>query len=450
MDRHPPFSDDAEQAVLAAMMIEPQAVMAALEIVDDTMFYAERHRRLFRAMTFVAECGATVDPLTVADQLTRTGDLERAGGKDYLGVLVDAVPHAANVAYHAKIVREKAQLRRLIEVAMELTRNAYDGATSARELARDVAGTLLPLAIEDGAGEGFQLIKDTLWPTMEQIEARAGGARGLLTGYEQIDRVTGGFREGELLILGGAEKMGKSAAALNIALRIAGRSRDEHGGAVGYVSAEMTRETLTERCLSWFSRIDGRQLATGTLRDDDFPRLARGAGLLSHLPLFIDDEAEPSLDDILARCTHLKAQHPDVRLIVVDFLQLVHAREQGLAEAIELKRVAYGLKRLAKRLKIVVLAPCQVNTKDIEDLKDQRPRLKDLQGSSGMRQAADFVALLYRPGAYDAVSADPHDMEFNFAACRRTAPFLARMHWDGPTQIIDEAPATTYDALRRL
>jgi replicative DNA helicase len=164
MDRHPPFSDDAEQAVLAAMMIEPQAVMAALEIVDDTMFYAERHRRLFRAMTFVAECGATVDPLTVADQLTRTGDLERAGGKDYLGVLVDAVPHAANVAYHAKIVREKAQLRRLIEVAMELTRNAYDGATSARELARDVAGTLLPLAIEDGPATNTVARWDTCRP----------------------------------------------------------------------------------------------------------------------------------------------------------------------------------------------------------------------------------------------------------------------------------------------
>jgi replicative DNA helicase len=273
---------------------------------------------------------------------------------------------------------------------------------------------------------------------MTEIEARATGATGMLTGYDDLDRETGGFRDGELIILAGAEKMGKSAVALNIALNVSERTHANGGGAVGYVSAEMTREQLTERCLSVVARVDGKKLSTGKLVNEDWPKLARAAGYLLAAPLHIDDEAEPSLADVVARCTHLKATHPDVRLLVVDFLQLIHDREKGVTEATELKRIAYGLKAMAKRLKVVVIAPCQVNTKDVENTKaEPRPQLKDLQGSSGMRQAADFVALLFRPAAYDSIeNTDPAEMELFFAACRRTGKFRVKLRWDDATQAI--------------
>jgi replicative DNA helicase len=430
-DRHPPYSEDAEQAVIAAMMMDGEQVLPVLEILDDSMFYAERHRKIFRALVALTERSVVIDPLTLSNQLAGRGELESVGGKDYIGFLVDAVAHGDNAVTHAAIVREKCNLRRLIEAAVILQGEAFAGDRTARELARETYETLAPLTIE-GESAGFQLLKGEVWPLMERIEARAGGAiLGLTTGYKDIDNATGGFRGGELLIIAGAEKAGKSAVALNLCLRVANERHE-----CAYVSAEMTRETLAERCLAWAARTHATKIAMGWLKDDDYAKLAKGAGILAGLPLWIDDEAEPSLADVVARCTRLKAQNPNLRMIVVDFLQLVHAREKGVTEAVELKRIAYGLKKLAKSLNVLVVAPCQVNTKDIEELKDPRPRLKDLQGSSGMRQAADFIALLFRPGMYDKL-ADESELELNFAACRRTASFTARLQWNGATQTIE-------------
>jgi replicative DNA helicase len=430
--------EDAEVAVLAAMLINPHAIMAALEVVDDAAFYFERHRRLFRALVTLAERGVTADPLTLADELQRRGDLESVGGKDYIGFLIDAIPTAANVEYHAKIVRELAQRRRLLEVGLALHQRARDGDGSVQEIARDFAAELLPYAVDDGETAGFEPVKGLVWPVMEQLEAQAGGlVTGLRTGYAKIDDLTGGFQPGELVIPAGAEKMGKTVTTLNFALNIAQCAESEGGGGVGYVSAEMTKRALVKRSLGILGKIDQRRLRTGALVDGDFPKLARAGGVLSNLPLWIDDQAEPSLADVVARCTHLKAQHPEMRCVVVDFLQLVHAREKGTPESVALTRVAYGLKGLAKRLDVVVIAPCQVNTKDIEDGKDPRARPKDLQGSSGMRQAADFIALLYRPAVYDPM-ANPYELELNFAVAREAAPFLARLRWDPHTLKIDD------------
>jgi replicative DNA helicase len=440
--QRPPYSEDAEQAVLAAMLIDQDAMMCAFGIVDEGMFYAEKHRHLFSAMVYLAECGTTVDPMTLSDRLTTRGVLDRAGGKDYIGFLVDAVPTSANVEYHAKIVKEKAQLRGLAAMASTLSAEATRGELSSLELARHAAQSLLPFTVDDVDAPGFVRMKDSVWPTMELIEAQASGkVFGLRTGYARIDNETGGFQPGELVILGGAEKMGKSVAAINIGLRIATRHPDDGGGGVAYVSAEMTKTAIVKRSLGITGKIEQRRLRNGKLIDTDWPRLANAGGKLSALPFWIDDEAEPSLSDVVARCTALKAQHPELVAVVVDFLQLVHDREKGIAESVELKRIAYGLKRMAKRLSVVVFAPCQLNTKQIEDLKEPRPRLKDLQGSSGMRQAADFICLLYRPSFYDSLDADPYAIEFNFAAAREASPFVAHLRWDSQTLSIDETHA---------
>jgi replicative DNA helicase len=273
---------------------------------------------------------------------------------------------------------------------------------------------------------------------MEAIERTANGtAPGLLTGWRKIDEEMGGLRSGELVIPGGAEKMGKSVFALNLCLRIASRPITDGGGGCAYVSAEMTKEALMKRCLAWESRVDARRIRTGQLVDDDWSKLANAGAAISRLPLWIDDQATPTLADIIARSTHLKALHPELSLVVVDFLQLVRDRRKGVPKSEELSDIAYGLKGMAKKLGIVVVAPCQVNTKDVEELKDPRPRLKDLQGSSGMRQAADLIGLLYRPAVYDPMG-NPYEIEVNFAAAREAPPFLARLRWDAQSLRIDD------------
>lgn len=437
-DRRPPQSEDAEVAVLGAVLMDPDTIMAALALIDDTAFYAEKHRKLFRAMVTLTERGTTIDPLTLADLLEQRGELQAAGGKDYIGFLVDAVPTSANVRYHAGIVREKANLRRVLETAQTMQQEAFAGTLPASHIAQQGFDALLPISVEATGSKGFVKLKDTLWPVMEAVEAMAAGkVGGIRTGYTQIDAETGGMQDGEFVVLGGAEGMGKSALALNLALRVASANPTAGGGACGYVSAEMSKEAIAKRALAWCGRIDGRKLRTGQLVDGDFPALAKAGGILSHLPFWIDDEAEPSLSDVTARCAHLKATHPELRLIVVDFLQLVRVRGSEGKRHEQLTEIAYALKGMAKRLGIVVVAPCQVNSKEVEDGKDMRPQLKDLQGASGMRQAADFVGLLFRPAVYNALE-DPRVLEVYFAKCREASPFRAILDWNGPTLTIED------------
>lgn len=436
-DRRIPWSENAEQSVLAAIMLDSQSIMRVLELIDESMFYAEGHRKLFRAMVSLAESGTVIDPVTLSERMADRGELEAAGGKDYIAFLIDAVPTSANITYHAEIVREKAQLRRVIVAATTMQAEAYAASEKATTIAQNAFETLLPLSVEDSSNRGFIRVHDLVWPVMESVEASSGGMiQGMRTGYTRIDAETGGFLPGELVILGAVEGHGKSALALNIGLNVCLNDDDKGGGEVGYVSAEMSKTAITKRALQILGRVDGKRIRTGTLQNDDFPRLGRAAGLLSNAPLWIDDEAEPSLADVSARCTHLKALHPRLKLIIVDFLQLLRISGSEGKRHEQLQDIAYGLKGLAKRLGVVVAAPCQVNSKEVESGGDMRPHPKDLQGSSGMRQAADFIGLMYRPAVYKP-GASPHDLEVYFAKAREAATFVAHLHWDGPTLCID-------------
>lgn len=428
--------EDAEQAVLSALLFgnERAAVTARAELAADA-FYFPRHRRLYEAMLAVHEEGGVIDPLAVASKLERLGLLENCGGKDYLGFLLDMVPTDANIAHHARLVRDEASRRAIVDVLTSAARIMVEQGLGARETAQQVFNALLPHTV-DARSPGFRHVKEFLWSTMAAIEQRQQvGSAGLLTGYSAIDAHTGGFRPTELVILGGAEKSGKTAIALNIAQRVLERGDGRVGA--GVVSAEMNAESLVERALARTAGVEVGRMARGALRDEDFPRLARVAGQIARWPLYLDDEAEPALSDVVARASHLKALHPEIALIVVDFLQLVTAREKGQNKADELARIAYGLKGLAKRLGIVVIAPCQVNTKDVEKQSVKKPELKDLQGSSGMRQAADFIGLVYREKLYNDLADDA--LEIDFKACRRTAPFLARLRFDGSTMTVHGA-----------
>jgi replicative DNA helicase len=431
-ERKPPFNDDAEEAVLSAMFMDERALTTATTIVDDTTFYRERNRRIFRAILDVFQEGSSVDPLTVAAKLESRGELRSSGGKDYIAHLLDVVPTAANVEYHAKIVREHAQLRRLIEIGQRMSSDAFERAASSTEIAQGVSASLLPVAASTKSG-GFVAVKDLLWPVMEDIEARVRGTAqaGIPFGYRAIDSQTGGVKPGELVFICGVPASGKTALLLNIGIRAALVSN--HGTAI--VSAEMGAKSLVERLLNGEGRIESLRTRRGTLHDDDFARLGRAAGLVSHAPIWIDDTATPKLADIRAKCRALKADHPDLKLILLDFIQLIGGDDDE-NRSLELTQISYALKGLAKELEVAVIATCQVDAASVEKSSDKRPRLSMLRWSQGMREAADMIALVFRAGQYDS-DALPL-IELDFKKVRDLAEFRVNLSWIGKYMLVED------------
>lgn len=431
-ERRPPYDDDAEQAVLSAMLWDEKAITTATTIIDDTAFYREKNRLVFRAMVDVFEEGSTVDPLTLAAKLESRNALRQSGGKDYIAFLLDAVPTAANVEHHAKIVREHAQLRRLIEIGQRMASEAFERRGSAHEIAQSISAELLPVAASTKS-RGFVAVKDLLWPVMEEIEARARGTAqaGIPFGYKAIDSQTGGVKPGELVFICGVPACGKTALLLNIGLRAALVSN--HGTAI--VSAEMGAKSLVERLLNGEGRIESLRTRRGTLYDDEFVRLGRAAGLLSHAPLWIDDTATPRLADIRAKCRALKAEHPTIKLILLDFIQLIGGDDDE-NRSLELTTISYALKGLAKELEVAVIATCQVDAASVEKSSDKRPRLSMLRWSQGMREAADMIALVYRAGQYDT-DAMPF-IELDFKKVRDLAEFRVNLNWIGKYMLVED------------
>jgi replicative DNA helicase len=385
--------------VIGAMLLDQDAIMRASEHVDDTMFYREGHRRIFRAMLAVTERGEVVDPLTLAEELGRRGELEASGGKEYIGYLLDAVPTAANVEYHAKIVREKALLRRLIEISTSTVGEAFEARRSASELLDEAESRIFQISESQGAG-GFTRIKELLWPAMEKIEAqsRAGNSvTGIATGFRDLDEMTSGFQPADLVIVAARPSMGKTAFTLNIAQHCAIEERKS----VAFFSLEMSKDSLVQRMLTSEARIDAQTLRKGRLRDDDFPRLARAAGILSHAPVFIDDTPGITLMDMRSKARRLKADS-GLDLIIVDYLQLMTVPNGAENRQQEVSQISRGLKALAKELSVPVVALSQLSraVEQRSGSEKGRPVLSDLRESGAIEQDADLIMFLFREEVY--------------------------------------------------
>jgi len=398
-DRRPPYSEDAEQAVIAAMLMDADAIMRAAEYVDDTMFYREGHRRIFRAMVAITERGDVVDPLTLADELGRRGELEASGGRDYIGFLVDAVPTAANVEYHAKIVREKALLRRLIEVSTAIVSEAFEGRSTAADLIDEAESRIFQVSQAQG-NQGFTRIKELLWPAMERIEAVSREGRsvtGVPSGFRDLDELTSGFQNSDLVIIAARPSMGKTAFTLNIAQHVA----IEHTIPVAFFSLEMSKDSLVQRMLTSEARIDAQKLRTGKLRDDDFPRLARAAGILSHAPIYIDDTPGITILEMRSKARRLKAD-VGIGLVVVDYLQLMSGPAGSENRQQEVSQISRGLKALAKELSVPVVALSQLSraVEQRAGSEKGRPVLSDLRESGAIEQDADLIIFLFREEVY--------------------------------------------------
>jgi replicative DNA helicase len=398
-DRQPPYSEDAEQAVLSAMLMDQDAIVRAVEIVDDSMFYAERHRRVFRAMVSITERGSVVDPLTLADELQRRGELEAAGGKDYIGYLVDAVPTAANVEYHAEIVREKAILRTLIQVSTQVVHDAFSGMSTAVELLDQAESKIFQVS-QQRKPDGFTRIKELLWPTMERIEALQRGGKtvtGVASGFNDLDELTSGFQPADLVIVAARPSMGKTALTLNIAQHAA----IEDNVPVAFFSLEMSKDSLVQRMLTSEARVDSQRLRRGMLRDDDFPRLARAAGILSSAPIWIDDSPGITLLEMRSKARRLRADAA-VGLIIVDYLQLMQGPSSAENRQQEVSMISRGLKGLAKELNVPVVALSQLSRAPEQRTGEhKKPQLSDLRESGAIEQDADVIMFLYRQEMYD-------------------------------------------------
>ena len=424
--RQAPWSNEAEQAVLGAMLLDQDAALKAAEFLDDTMFYREGHRLLFRAMIALTERGDVIDPVTLRDELARRGDLDRAGGIEYVSTLIDVVPTAANVEYHARIVRDKAVLRRLVEAATGIIQDVYEGHSAAGEVLDNAEHRVFQVA-QFRRAEEFTRIKELIWPTMERIEqlqAGAGSVTGIPSGFTDLDRLTAGFQRADLVILAGRPSMGKTAFALNVVQHAA----IEHNVKVAIFSLEMSKDALVQRLLCSEGLVDAQRLRRGQLRDDDYPRLARAAGLLGQAPIWIDDSASLTPLAMRSKARRLKAEH-DIGLVIVDYLQLMQGPSDSENRQQEISYISRSLKALAKELDIPVVALSQLSrAPEQRGGEHRRPQLSDLRESGAIEQDADVVCFIYRQEFYDG-PVDPKTNE----SIEGVAEVIVGKQRNGPT-----------------
>lgn len=432
-DRRPPYSPEAEISVLGGMLIDRDAVSRAVEVVDSSMFFREAHRRLFRAMARLFERGEVIDVVTVADDLTKTDELESVGGLDYIAELLDAVPTAANIEYHAKIVREKALLRRLIDASQTIIRDVYEqGEREVDELLDQAEARIFQVA-QSHAREGFVRVKDLLWPAFEEIERlqEAGtSVTGVATGFPDLDRMTTGLQKGDLCIVAARPSMGKTSWVLNVAASAA----IEHQIPVAIFSLEMSKQQLLKRLLSAEARIDAQHLRRGGLSPDEHQRLAAAAGHLNTAPIWIDDSPGSTVLEMRAKsrrlASEIQAEGRELGLIVVDYLQLMAGDARSESRVQEVSQISRGLKALARELDAPVIALSQLSRAP-EQRNDKRPMLSDLRESGSIEQDADLVMFLFRPEYYFG----PVDQDGN--SIEGKSELIVSKQRNGPTGVVD-------------
>ena len=407
VERLPPQAVEVEQAVLGAMLIDRRAIGRAIEILDLDCFYHQAHNRIYEAILGLYENNEAVDQLTLAEELRKREQLDGVGGRVYLATLATQVASAANVDYHARIVLEKALGRKLIETSAQMTEQAYEGHRDIHEVIDWAAQRIFALS-ESGLSQGFARLDSVLGETVEQIErvhSQASTVSGVETGYQELNNLTSGFQNGDLVILAARPSVGKTALGLCIARNAA----MEAGVGVGIFSLEMSSMQLAQRLLCIETRLDLHKLRTGRLREDDWIHLTRNIARLAQAPIYIDDTPGITVLEARAKARRLQREH-GVGLIVVDYLQLMSGHQQFNSREQEISHISRGLKALAKELNLPVLAMAQLS-RAVEGRTDRRPQLSDLRESGSIEQDADLVMFIYRPDLYGLKDPEGGSME---------------------------------------
>lgn len=412
--RLPPQSIEAEQSVLGSLLLDNNAFDRVGDVLAESDFYRSEHRLIFRAIVRLIEAGKPADSLTVAEFLKEHGKLDTAGDQSYIGSLALNTPSAANVRRYAEIVRDRALLRCLVGRAQEMLDACTmpNGADPA-EIAGRMEQALSDL-INRQRGEVVSL-GDAISGAVAHVDAmhaKGGGMAGLATGFVDLDQITGGLSDGDLVILAGRPGMGKSALAMNIAGHVA-----QHDGTVAVFSLEMSQQQLAMRILSGYSRVSMHSLRTGHVADEQWSAIAEASARLSDMPIMLDDTPAVTCAHIRARCRRIKRQH-GLALVVVDYLQLM--RGEGDNRTQEVGSISRGLKGLAKELGVPVIALSQLS-RQVENRNDKRPLMSDLRDSGEIEQDADLIAFLYRDETYNRDS-----------PAKGTAELLVRKQRNGP------------------
>jgi len=395
--RSMPESLAAEAAVLGSMLIDPECIGQVIELVERDDFYRIEHRKIFDALIGLYEKnkGHGIDAVLLRDELVKRNHLEDVGGVEYIAKILDSVPSSANVVYYAGVVKDKMLLRELITAAGEMLDDAYNQTGETRETLDEAERKIFAVTDKNISGNAVAL-KDLIVRSFELIEKRQGShVTGLATSYYELDDLTCGLQNGEMIIIAGRPSMGKTSLALNIAEHI-GRMENTP---VAIFSLEMGRQQLAERFLCSISEIDSQKVRKGLLGDEDYKKLADACAELSEAPIYVDDTSTLTPLELRAKARRLKSMH-DIRCIIVDYLQLMHlGSSQVESRQQEITTISRYIKALARELNIPVVVLSQLNRAP-EGREGHRPRMSDLRESGSIEQDADVVMLLHREDYY--------------------------------------------------
>ncbi len=404
----PPHSTEAEESVIGGVLLDNTALDRALEILIPEDFYREVHRKIMRAILSLSERHEPVDLVTLADALRSRNELQDVGGAAYLAELAERVPTAANVGYYARIVKDRAILRTLMQTTTEIASRCYEPQADVEKFLDEAEHSIFEIS-ERKTRPSFARLRDIVIESMkavEQLYERKELVTGVPTGYVDLDKKTAGLQPGDLVIIAGRPSMGKTALALNIAQHAA----MEAGTGTAVFSLEMSKEQLVFRLLCSEARVDQSKVRAGYAGERDYPKLAIAAERLSEAPIYIDDTPALSVLELRAKARRLKREREaNLGLVIVDYLQLMRGSSTESREQ-EISSISRSLKALAKEISVPVIALSQLN-RQVEQRADKKPVMADLRESGAIEQDADVIMFLYRAYVYDPKNADERDAE---------------------------------------
>ena len=416
--RIPPNNMEAEQSVIGSMLLDKEAISTVTELLRGEDFYKEAHRLIFNAVIELFDKDEPVDLVTLVDILRVKGILDNVGGITYLTNLVSSVPTAANVKYYAKIVDEKSTLRKLIKSSSETMNKCYS--------ASEEVGVIIDKAEKDifdisqkAMTHDFEPMSRILEKGFDEIERlymNKGAITGIPSGFPELDSKTSGFQKGDLVLIAARPSMGKTAFVVNIAEYAAIRN----GNCAAIFSLEMSKEQLGYRMLCSEANIDMLKLRTGNLDEDDWVKLARGAGPLAAAKIYIDDTPGLTVTEMRSKCRRLKIEH-GLDIIIIDYLQLMQGRSRSENRQQEVSDISRSLKALAKEMETPVIA-CSQLSRAPEARADHRPMLSDLRESGSIEQDADIVMFLYRDEYYNKENSDKKNIAEVIISKQRNGP----------------------------
>ena len=433
----PPQNIEAEQSVLGGVLIENEAIHRVIELLTPDDFYREAHHRIFDALVNLSERDEPADLITLTNDLKKNGLLDSVGGASYITSLIDAVPTAANIEYYAKIVKEKAILRRLIQTATNIVTESFQEREDVEGLLDEAERAIFEIA-ENTVKPSYypirEIIKDS-FKTLEKLYERKELITGVPSGFKGLDKKTAGFQPSDLIIVAGRPSMGKTAFCLNVAQHAAVEGKTP----VVIFSLEMSKEQLVTRMLCSEAEVEGTRVRTGFLNESDWPKLTLAAGNLSDAPIFIDDTASLTILELRAKARRLKGEH-GLRMIIVDYLQLMRGRSRVENRQQEISEISRSLKGLAKELNIPVIAVSQLS-RNPESREDKRPQMSDLRESGAIEQDADLILFIYRDEVYNRSEDNPN---------RGIAEIIIGKQRNGPTGKVDLAFLDKFTAFKDL